>query len=158
MVPMDRARQDWVHEHAETGRPSAARYIAWIARRIRERDSCYSPARGYFARAAGRTAPPESPARTATNSLQSDRHNQQPVRLVFIDIRIGSPPLEGISQTEAIPRASPRLSAHPFLRRSCASPSDLAACTGSHRLPDGKVRWQKRFVFPARRMRRGLRF
>ena len=51
-------------------------------------------AREFFAIAAGRTAPPESPARTATNSLSSDHHNQQPVRLVFIDIRIGSPPIE----------------------------------------------------------------
>ena len=50
-------------------------------------------AREFFAIAAGRTAPPESPARTATNSLSSDHHNQQPVRLVFIDIRIGSPPV-----------------------------------------------------------------
>ena len=53
-----------------------------------------SPAREFFARAAGRTAPPESPARTATNSLSSDHHNQQPVRLVLIDIRIGSPPIQ----------------------------------------------------------------
>jgi hypothetical protein len=53
-----------------------------------------SPAREYFAIAAGITAPPESPARTATNSLSSDHHNQQPVRLVLIDIRIGSPPIE----------------------------------------------------------------
>jgi len=52
-----------------------------------------SPAREIFANAAGRTAPPESPARTATNSLPSDHHKQQTVRLVFIDIRIGSPPL-----------------------------------------------------------------
>jgi hypothetical protein len=51
------------------------------------------PARENFAIAAGRTAPPESPARTATNSLSSDHHNQQPVRLVLFDIRIGSPPL-----------------------------------------------------------------
>jgi hypothetical protein len=52
-----------------------------------------SPAREIFAVAAGQTAPPESPARTATNSLSSDHHNQQPVRLVLFDIRIGSPPL-----------------------------------------------------------------
>ncbi len=37
-------------------------------------------------------------------------------------------------------------------------PSDLAECTGSRELPNGKVRWQKKFAFPARRMRRGLRF
>jgi hypothetical protein len=51
------------------------------------------PAREIFAIAAGRTAPPESPARAATNSLSSDHRSQQPVRLVLFDIRIGSPPL-----------------------------------------------------------------
>jgi len=62
-----------------------------------------SPAREVLARAAGRTAPPESPARTATNSLSSDRHNQQPLRLVFIDIRIGSPPLGKVSRQRPFP-------------------------------------------------------
>jgi|GEM_PF-4697720 len=52
-----------------------------------------SPARKLRATTAGRTAPPESPAPAATNSLSSDHHNQQPVRLVFLNIRIGSPPL-----------------------------------------------------------------
>ena len=33
-----------------------------------------------------------TPEQAATNSLPSDHRNQQPVRLVFIDIRIGSPP------------------------------------------------------------------
>jgi hypothetical protein len=59
--------------------------------------------RELFAIAAGRTAPPESPARTATNSLSSDRHNQQPVRLVFIDIRIGSPPVRKTSFQRPFP-------------------------------------------------------
>ena len=59
----------------------------------RQRIHC-SPAREFIAIAAGQTAPPESPARTATNSLSSDHQNQQPVRLVFIDIRIGSPPTQ----------------------------------------------------------------
>ena len=116
-----------------------------------------SPARELFARAAGRTAPPEDPARTATNSLSSDCRNQQPVRLFSLTSALVRRPWAG-SRAEAVARASSRLSAHPFLRRSCASPSDLAACTGSHGLPDGKVRWQKKFAFPARRMRRGLRF
>jgi len=54
--------------------------------------------RVFFAIAAGQTASPESPApresrvSTATNSLSSDRQNQQPIRLVLIDTRSGSPP------------------------------------------------------------------
>ena len=49
-------------------------------------------------------------------------------------------------------------SAHPFPCRVFAFPSRLAVCSVCPVQPDGKVRWQKRFVFPARRMRRGLRF
>jgi hypothetical protein len=50
------------------------------------------------------------------------------------------------------------LPAHSFPFRFCASPSVPAAVTDSQGLSDGKVRWQKRFVSPARRMRRGLQF
>ena len=49
-------------------------------------------------------------------------------------------------------------SAHPLPFRSGASPSHLAAVPGRQAPPGGKVRWQKRFAFPARRMKRGLRF
>ena len=55
-----------------------------------------SPARNFPAIAAGRTAPPAIsilPALAATNSLPSDHRKQQPVRLVFFDVRMGSPPL-----------------------------------------------------------------
>jgi hypothetical protein len=52
-----------------------------------------SPARHFPAMAAGRTAPPEVPAKSATNSLPSDHRNKQPVRLVFFDVRVGSAPL-----------------------------------------------------------------
>ena len=45
--------------------------------------------------------------------------------------------------------------AHPLPIRSSASPSLLAAGTGCQRQLDGKVRWQKRFASPARRMRHG---
>jgi hypothetical protein len=51
----------------------------------------------------------------------------------------------------------------PVIRPSIPSPierapSNLAAGTDSNKLPDGKVRWQKKFAFQARRMRRGWRF
>ena len=53
-----------------------------------------SPARNLPAFAAGRTAPPGTlPALEATNSLPPDHRKQQPVRLVFFDVRMGSPPL-----------------------------------------------------------------
>ena len=49
-------------------------------------------------------------------------------------------------------------SAHPLPFRPCASPSNLAA--GPSRLTPlgGKVRWQRKFVSPARRTKRGLQF
>jgi hypothetical protein len=50
-------------------------------------------ARNHRAFAAGRTAPPETPARKATNSLQPDHRNQQPVSFDRFDVCIGSPPL-----------------------------------------------------------------
>ena len=55
-------------------------------------------ARELFVIVAGRTAPPETPARAATNSLSSDDHNQQPVRFVYTNIRIGSPPSRRVSR------------------------------------------------------------
>ena len=49
-------------------------------------------------------------------------------------------------------------SAHPPPPRPHASPSILAAGPSRRSPLGGKARWQKRFVFPARRMRRGLQF
>jgi len=40
----------------------------------------------------GRTAPPDFPARLATNSPHSDRRNSSFVRLLLTDLRRGSPP------------------------------------------------------------------
>jgi hypothetical protein len=47
---------------------------------------------------------------------------------------------------------------HPLPCRDFAFPSSHSMGSGCQAPPDGKVRWQKRFVFPARRMRRGWRF
>jgi hypothetical protein len=49
-------------------------------------------------------------------------------------------------------------SAHPHPPRPLASPPRLAAGPSRRSPLGGKARWQKRFVFPARRMRRGLQF
>ena len=49
-------------------------------------------------------------------------------------------------------------SAHSHPPRPLASPPHLAAGPSRRSPLGGKVRWQKRFVFPARRMRRGLQF
>ena len=84
-----------------------------------------SPAREIFAIAAGQTAPPESPARTATNSLSSDHHNQQPVRLVFFDIRIGSPPLEETSAKRPSLEHSP---GYPTLHSSADCVRSIRPC------------------------------
>jgi hypothetical protein len=61
-------------------------------------------------------------------------------------------------RAEGIAPAFSRLSTDPSSCRVFASPSNLAVGSGWLRPPDGKVRWQKRFAFPARRMRRGLRY
>ena len=58
-----------------------------------EKRSATSPARVLPAIASGQTAPPvRFPAWAATESLQLDRVSQQPVRLVLLDMRPGSPP------------------------------------------------------------------
>ena len=99
-----------------------------------------------------------APGWVTTNSRRSDRRNQQRVRLVDLHIRFGSPLFRQAAQAEAVAQEFFSFSARPLPRRVCASPSSLAVGTGRYALPDGKVRWQKRFVFPARHMRHGLRF
>ncbi len=111
--------------------------------------------------ASGGTAPPGFfRFWLATNSLQSDYRNTQLVRLVAFDIRRGfAAPGAGHRAAAVTLKSFGSSFPHiPSPSGSRASPSILAACTGSLELPDGKVRWQKRFVSPARRMRRGLQF
>jgi hypothetical protein len=57
------------------------------------------------------------------------------------------------SSASVIPQAQSHLPPRPR-----ASPHHLADCPSRRSPLGGKARWQKRFVFPARRMRRGLRF
>jgi hypothetical protein len=124
MVPMDRARQDWVYEYAETGRPLAARSL--------------QRSRGEF----GGRIPWFAGARILCNSRWSNgpagKSGPDGHKLSVI----GSPQPAARSacfhrpphwfaacwedlDTEAIPWASPGLSVHPFLRRSCAPHSTL---------------------------------
>src|SRR5580658_7468816 len=48
--------------------------------------------------------------------------------------------------------------AHLLVFRFFASPSHLVRDSSRHTPLDGKVRWQRKFAFPARRMKRGLQF
>ena len=164
---MDRAWQDWDYEHAETGWP------------LGSNDRSRSP--GHAARLAACTRQgPGKPSKTGERRstrvglprvrLRSNvshgrpKHSatgyprrcpQSAARSVFL-ARLAA--REAGSCADAVPRSPYRLSAHPIPCRLRARPSNLAACTGCFRLPDGKVRWQRKFVSPARRMRRGLRF
>ena len=65
-------------------------------------------------------------------------------------------PAAGCRPSEATHQVIPSAHSHP--PRPLASPPHLAAGPSRRSPLGGKVRWQKRFVFPARRMRRGLQF
>jgi len=164
MVPMDRARQDWDYEHAETGWP------------LRSNDRNRSPEPA--ARLAACTR--QGPCKPSENGERRSTHVEHPrerLRTYVSHGRLehsatgypqrypqpaaGSVFMPRLAAHKAGSRAEavrPWLSAHPLPCLLRARPSNLAACTGCFELPDGKVRWQKKFVFPARRMRRGLRF
>jgi len=60
--------------------------------------------------ASGRTAPPDFPARVATDSLDSDHRNSRFVRLLLTDLRRGSPPTWAFSSSAAGTSASRALS------------------------------------------------
>ncbi len=160
MVLMDRARQDWVHEYAETGTPFAARTLQGARGQFGRQSPLFPGAKppcnyrrsngpaGYF-HFAGIGGHKLSAIGSPQTAARSARFLRRPHWFAALG--------EGL-HTGVQTRAPSRLSAHPFLCRLCALPSDLAACTGSLKLPDGKVRWQKKFAFPALRVRRGLQF
>jgi hypothetical protein len=183
MVPMDRARQDWVYEHAETGRPChpgdrirprgvtarlAVCTLAGSRRHFRKVIPLFrraephckqiesnGPAGQIADTAENRRRSPVGNSRTGGHKLSAiglPRNGARPALLLWrAALRAGF-------HAEGLQRASIGRSAHPIPCPPCAPPSNLAACAGRHRLPDGKVRWQRKFAFPARRMRRGLRF
>ncbi len=104
---MDRDRQDWnMSTQRREVRSSLAMKIGRIAARLglrlfrsegrasgSEASFCCLPAHNLASDAVSRTAPPEGPEWVATNSLQMDHTDQQPVRLVLQDTRPGSTPL-----------------------------------------------------------------
>jgi len=156
MVPMDRAWQDWVYEYAERGRPLAARTLQEQRREagrqiLRIRDAKGSCKNRWSNGPAG-------------NTRQGGHNLSQigPLKSAASPASSAWPAAHGAGRRAlAVAQASFRLSAHSFPCPSCASPSSLAVVTVSspkRTQPDGKVRWQKKFAFPARRMRRGLRF
>ena len=173
MVPMDRARQEWDYEHAETGWPlrsndrnrspeHAARLAACTLRAPCKQGKsigtgeCRSTHLGFPCvrrRPNGVFAGHRRPKHSATGYPQ--RYPQSAARSVFMR-RLAAG--KAASPAKDVLRSPSRLSAHPLSCHLRACPSNLAACTGCFWLPDGKVRWQRKFVFPARRMRRGWRF
>jgi len=116
MVPMDRARQDWIMSTQRRERCiSLAAKIGRVAARLGSRllpssdrasrleiDPCCSRSRSLAADPENRTAPPATPEWKATNSLQSDRRNQRPVFHVPLDMRFGSPPVAHRSAKRAL--------------------------------------------------------
>ena len=96
--------------------------------------------------------------RVATNSLLSDHCNETFAGLGSL---FGSPPRDGVGGRRLLGSAGYAQvipSAHSRPIRPHASPPHLAAGPSRRNPLGGKARWQKRFVFPARRMRRGLQF
>jgi hypothetical protein len=104
---MDRARQDWKmstqRREARTGLATTiCRMLLRLGSRLfrgegrsskPEASFRCSAARSFAQDAENQTVPPATPEWAATNSLQMDHTDQQPVRLVLQDIRPGSPSL-----------------------------------------------------------------
>jgi hypothetical protein len=141
MVPMDRARQDWVYEHAETEGPlhsndrnrspeHAARLAACTLQvpckpsksiGTGERRSTHVGLPCVRLRPDGVFAGPGRPKHSATGYPQSAARSVLLPRFAAC---------EAGSCAEAVLRSPYRLSAHPLPCRLRACPSNLAACTG----------------------------
>jgi hypothetical protein len=159
---VDRAPgQDWVHnEHAETGKPDASS----DANRSHGTSASNGPA--YVDHLVGvgmvgsgwQHAPGNDFSGghklSAFGSPQRDtRTAGQPLMVAATWLGRRSLHLRFASYTTVIPQTGSQV---PPLAR--ASPHHLADCPSRRSPLGGKARWQKRFVFPARRMRRGLQF
>ena len=96
--------------------------------------------------------------RVATKSLPMEYRTIRLPRKCMPESNCGLTPLRARCRVQiAAPSAGSPSEAHPLACRRCAPPF-LAAYNGSPFLPNGKARWQKKFVSPARRMKRGLQF
>jgi hypothetical protein len=161
-VQVDRAPgQDWVHnEHAETGKPGS------FSDENESRGTPVSNGPVHVDRLVGmgmvafwwQNAPTSGCSGghklSAFGSPQRDtRRAGQPLRVAAARLGRRSLHLWFASYTTVIPQTGSQV---PSLAR--ASPHHLADCPSRRSPLGGKARWQKRSVFPARRMRRGLQF
>lgn len=179
------AGQDWVNEHAETGKPdnpsdqerSCGRpaslvsrlrgtrgdFDSQIADQQRTRQLYNGPTHIDFLSDMEFVA---HLRRNAAGSKRTGGHKLSAFRSPFRNIRRTRRPFRfstptGGRQPQAIDparHASVIASAHPLPTRPLTSPPSLAAGPSRRSPLGGKARWQKRFVFPARRMRRGWQF
>ena len=144
------------NEHAETGSPLAVHRLwesrgiagAFLLRPGHAIQPCFGPRAngpaGHLGPGDHKLSAEGSPSRMARPSGRSPRQStpwDKPPRKRW--------PTSG---RQVLPFAPLR----PFRFR--AFPSSLAAGPGRFKPPGGKVRWQKRFAFPPRRMKRGWRF
>ena len=142
-----RARQERVHEHAETGKPLAAYKVCTGTRSeaLAECGIARSSARhGIVQIASGGTAPPGFPAWLATKSLQSGYRIVQLVRFVQMVgqyLRRGSPPFRAGRGAET---GTPAI--HGSSLPHIPSPSGLARLHPTlPRVPAGRRRWAERY-------------
>ena len=192
----DRARQDWVHEHAETGKPVTPGNRLLPGGPV-------PPATHELHRARGRQGQFSSPFNCAVRLCSRRRVNGLAPFHPLVDQGMvpsqrrtpvaggpgaighqisasgfanwtarsagtdsGTPGFATASRVTPPLAWGPRRAnlspviptAHPLPFRTHASPLDLAAGPGCRPAPGGKVRWQKRFAFPPRRMKHGWQF
>ena len=136
----------------------ASVFLAWLVRAIATVGTAPPRIRGKRSTPATDDPSPGTPEWLATNSLQLDHRTAQlsssgfPPPRAFAAPRGGQPRSWHAGDLQVIP------SAHPLPFRTRAFPSLLAAVPSRLMPLDGKVRWQKRFASPARRMKRGWQF
>jgi hypothetical protein len=116
---MDRARQDWVYEYAETGSTLAARTLQGSRSTLGNRIPLFAGARtlckSRWSNGPAGKPGPDGHKLSVIGSPQPAARSACFCRHPHWFAAYG----KGL-KTEAAPRASPRLSVHPFLRRSCA--------------------------------------
>jgi hypothetical protein len=161
-----------VHEHAETGKPlhpsdndrspgCAAPWVVCTLHQARGSAGAFQLCSDHGARSGTRQRwnGPAGHSGKVGHKLSAIGLPQDRVRSVVLHLaRFAAP--RGASPPECRCSGHQRFftSAHPLPFRFGASPSHLAPVPGRQAPPDGKVRWQKRFASPARRMKRGLQF
>lgn len=172
-----RARQDWVHEHAETGKPFTAekqhdarredgadrlRFQSALGTCNRQRHN--GPP--HVDRLVGVGMAPSERRRGVAGSTGRSGHKLSAIGSPFYNARSAGRPLRISALGCGRPQKSSSQTgetlvihaAHSQTPLPHASPSVLAACPSRRKPLGGKVRWQRKFAYPARHMRHGLRF